>query len=92
MPFIYYLGYRAEYVKADGSRTMLKVTGEGNNGMCRVYLKDMGTGRLRVYYRATLLSDISMWISMICLAVMVMVCIRHGKTKQESETDDKKIR
>lgn len=83
VPFIYYLGYRAELIKPDGSRTLLKITGEGNNGMCRVYLKDMGNGRLKVYYRNTLLSEVSIYASLISLVVMIIICIKHGRTRLE---------
>ncbi len=79
VPFIYYLGYRAELVKEDGSSRELKITGEGNNGMCRVYLKDMGQGRLKVTYKGTLLSGISVWISVISFLMLLAVCIKHGK-------------
>ena len=55
------------------------MTGEGHNGMCRVYLKDMGTGRLKVYYGGTRLSALSSCISLFALVAVIFIGIRHGK-------------
>ena len=86
VPFIYYLGYRAELKKNDGSRTRLKVTGEGNNGMCRVYLNDCGQGRLKVYYGGTLLSHLSSYVSLICLIAVIVIGLKHGKRTGKEKT------
>lgn len=53
VPFIYYKGYSAYLVKEDGTETELSVTGEGNNGFCRVYLGDQARGSLTVVYDGT---------------------------------------
>lgn len=79
VPFIYYLGYKARLTGNDGIGTDIRVTGEGNNGMCRVYLKDKGTGRLRVYYGGTVLSTLSSYISLFCFLIVMVIGLRHGK-------------
>ena len=79
VPFIYYLGYKADLLRDDGSRKELRVTGEGHNGMCRVYLKDMGTGRLKVYYGGTYLSALSSCISLLAFITVIFIGLRHGK-------------
>lgn len=79
VPFIYYLGYKADLLRDDGSRKELRVTGEGHNGMCRVYLKDMGTGRLKVYYGGTYLSALSSCISLLAFITVIFIGLRNGK-------------
>ena len=79
VPFIYYLGYKADLLRDDGSRKELKVTGEGHNGMCRVYLKDMGTGRLKVYYGGTVLSALSSLISLLAFITVILIGLKYGK-------------
>ncbi len=79
VPFIYYLGYKADLLRDDGSRKELKVTGEGHNGMCRVYLKDMGTGRLKVYYGGTVLSALSSLISLLAFITVIFIGLKYGK-------------
>ena len=52
VPLIYYKGYKAKLTSSDSGVMYLTVTGEGDNGMCRVYLNG-NTGKLCVYYGMT---------------------------------------
>ena len=86
VPFIYYKGYRAVISGDDGSRRELRITGEGNNGFCRVYLKNSGSGKLRVYYKGTILSTLSSYISLLGFLILVVVGLRHGKKAGKEKT------
>ena len=74
VPFVYYLGYTASVTDESGTTYDLKVNGEGNNGMCRVYT-DGRTGRLSVDYKGTLLMHISALISIITAVISIAVSV-----------------
>ncbi|NLG05415.1 MAG: hypothetical protein GX567_16565, partial [Clostridia bacterium] len=40
VPFIYYKGYQAYYVDQNQNKKELKLSGEGNNGLCRIVCND----------------------------------------------------
>lgn len=77
VPFVYYKGYEAsDLVTAEQYR----VTGEGNNGVCRVYLPE-GHDELTVHvaYAGTTLQKVSSILSMVLfLAVVVVFFIRRN--------------
>ncbi len=90
VPFIYYLGYAAMITDETGAGTALRVTGEGRNGMCRVYLNGNSRGILRVYYRGTTLMKVSDAISIITFVFMILLIIKNKKAgtstgKEENE-------
>jgi predicted small integral membrane protein len=79
VPFIYYLGYKAQITDDSGKVTALPVTGEGHNGMCRVYMQGSDKGRLRVSYRGTPVIHISLCISIISLIMILAILIKEEK-------------
>lgn len=86
VPFIYYLGYRAELSDDTGKTTILPVTGEGENGMSRVYMQGHDKGRLKVGYYGTRIMHISVFISIITmLAAAVLFIIRKKRMPKKHE-------
>ncbi|MCR5358062.1 MAG: hypothetical protein K6E63_11745 [Lachnospiraceae bacterium] len=79
VPFIYYLGYGAGITDGSGKKTALTVTGEGHNGMCRVYLNG-NTGRLKVSYNGTVLMHISEIISLVTAVCVIVLFIRKRRS------------
>ena len=68
VPLIYYKGYTASLTTVDQKETKLQVTGEGQNGYCRVLLTgDEPAGLLTVYYKGTIVQNISYIISVLTL-------------------------
>lgn len=72
VPFLYYKGYKAYITDASGEKTKLYVTGEGDNGICRVYLSGQ-TGKLEVMYKSTVLQIISYIVSAVTLAMILLL-------------------
>lgn len=70
VPFIYYKGYKAMLEDKNGETIDLQVTGEGDNGLCRVYLNG-GTGTLTVKYKSTKLQIVSYLISAFVALLLV---------------------
>ncbi|MCR5507113.1 MAG: hypothetical protein K6F34_00350 [Lachnospiraceae bacterium] len=83
VPFIYYYGYTARITDANGKTESLEVTGEGRNGMCRVYTKDHGKGVLKVTYSLTPLSVFSVILSLLTAAAAVSVYIFRKKKNKK---------
>ncbi len=68
VPMVYYKGYGAYGLTADGTREALTVTGEGSNGYCRVMLpQEMTASQIVVYYKGTTLQSISYAVSAVTL-------------------------
>ena len=82
VPFIYYLGYGAGIVDGSGKVTALYVTGEGHNGMCRVYTNG-NTGRLTVSYYGTVLMHISAYLSITAAVFVIVVFVFVQKKRKE---------
>lgn len=76
VPFVYYKGYAAK--GEDG--TEFRVSGEGNNGLTRIYTNGY-TGGVRVYYRGTFMQHIALGatISGIVLLVLALIMSRRKK-------------
>ena len=81
VPFIYYKGYRAVLTDENGSIHDLKVTGEGTDGMCRVYTEGL-TGDLKVYYAGTTLIHLSAAVSLITVILLIGACIMNTKKRK----------
>lgn len=85
VPFIYYSGYRAELKDEAGKVTVLPVTGEGRNGMCRVYMQGHDRGKLKVMYGGTIIGHISVIISIITVMVITALWIRKRRMLKKHE-------
>ena len=82
VPFIYYKGYAATITGSDGNTTKLGVSGEGDNGLCRVYLEG-ASGELTVGYRGTLLQNLSAAVSAVCgLFILYLLYVRNRYKKK----------
>ena len=82
VPFIYYKGYSATIADIAGSKTRLSVTGEGDNGLCRVYL-DGATGDITVNYTGTLIQYISLAITLLFLLLIFDLWYLKNKYKKK---------
>ena len=78
VPLVYYKGYSAYLNTADGKRQNLTVTGEGENGYCRVMMSEGVTGNeLVVYYQGTTAQTLSYVISIITLIGLLIYGFRN---------------
>ena len=89
-------GYEYYYVDENGNRVKLKITGEGHNGMCRVYMNGNERGILTVIYEGTVLMWISVLISIVTAIFIIWLYIRkdHHREQvydpeQRNDTEDK---
>lgn len=58
LPYIYYLGYNANLINGDGSKTKLKIQ-ESDNGFCMIEVANIEKGRIEVKYTGTILMKMS---------------------------------
>lgn len=80
VPFIYYKGYSAYLEKEDGTKTELLITGEGNNGFCRVLLGDQICGNLVVVYDGTFAQGFAVGFFIVAVVVLTgVVLLRNRK-------------
>ncbi|MBO4266130.1 MAG: glycoside hydrolase family 9 protein [Lachnospiraceae bacterium] len=82
VPFIYYKGYRAVITDKDGVKTKLEVTGEGQNGLCRVQLNG-SSGTLTVTYAGTIIQYVSWGISILFLILIFDLVYLKSKYKKK---------
>ena len=82
VPFIYYKGYGAVIVDGSGNKTKLEVSGEGENGMCRVMLSG-ATGELTVNYSGTILQKVSLIISHLFILLIFDLLYLKNKYKKK---------
>ena len=83
VPFIYYKGYKAEFRNENGEKLKLKLTGEGHNGMCRVYMNGNDRGTLTVVYEGTVLMWISILISILTAIFIIWLFIRKDRNRKQ---------
>lgn len=83
VPFIYYKGYKAELKCAAGNKQKLRVTGEGINGMCRVYTEGQ-QGELTIWYGNTAVINVSNIISLIALVGCTVIIYKKRITMKKS--------
>lgn len=75
VPFIYYKGYRATV-----GETEAVVTGNGDNGMCRVMLNGSNGETVIVKYMQTIVQTCSEIVSVISLIIFIFsMCVRRKK-------------
>ena len=74
VPFVYYKGYAAE--NRDTGEALV-LTGEGENGLARVYTN--GAENIRVWYKGTTLQFVSDVITLITIAGLAAYMILNGK-------------
>lgn len=82
VPLIYYKGYKAILIGSDNKKSEITLTGDGNNGLCRVYTNGL-CGELIVNYSGTVIQKISYILSLIAIigAVYYQVCENKKKNK-----------
>ncbi len=82
VPFIYYKGYSAVIKDADGNKTKLEITGEGDNGLARVYLNG-AKGELTVSYTGTILQYVSLILTHLFLFLIFDLVYLKNKYKKK---------
>ncbi len=82
VPFLYYKGYGATITDSKGDKTKLEVTGEGDNGLCRVYLNG-AEGVLTVNYKGTIIQYISAIISIVFMLLIFDIWYLRNKYKKK---------
>lgn len=78
VPFVYYKGYEAKLLKT-GEK--LAVTGDGENGVCRVLLPQGEEGEILVYYAGTVIQVISAIVSGLILAGIIFFVVKKKKLR-----------
>ena len=76
VPFVYYKGYAAKLMETGKKLT---VTGNGENGVCRVILPEGEKGKILVYYEGTLIQKISGVLSGLILAGILIFAVKKRK-------------
>ncbi len=90
VPMVYYKGYAASSLAADGGRTPLIVTGDGNNGYCRVMIpQGMKAQQLDVYYKGTVLQMISYIVSTLTLIGIIGIFVMRSRKLAGTQTEQK---
>ncbi|MBO4889769.1 MAG: glycoside hydrolase family 9 protein [Lachnospiraceae bacterium] len=82
VPFIYYKGYSAVIVDDAGNKTKLEVSGDGENGMCRVELLGR-TGELTVSYTGTILQKVALIVSHLFILLIFDLLYLKNKYKKK---------
>lgn len=82
VPFLYYKGYGAVLTDANGEDHKLEVTGEGYNGLCRVYLNNL-EGTLAVKYKGTIIQYLSTIITILFLILIFDLWYLKNKYKKK---------
>ncbi len=82
VPFVYYKGYSAYVIDGNGNKEKLSVSGEGDNGLCRVMLEG-ATGELTVNYTGTILQYISLIVSHLFLLLIFDLWYLKNKYKKK---------
>ena len=82
VPFLYYKGYSAVLTDKNGEDHKLEVTGEGYNGLCRVYLNKQ-EGTLTVKYKGTMIQYLSTVITILFLILIFDLWYLRNKYKKK---------
>lgn len=82
VPLLYYKGYSAVIKDADGKGTKLRITGEGDNGMSRVYF-DGAKGELTVSYTGTAVQYVSLILTHLFLLLIFDLVYLKNKYKKK---------
>ena len=82
VPFIYYKGYGATVTDNAGNKTKPEVTGDGDNGLCRVYLNG-AKGVLTVNYKGTIIQYVSAAISIVFMLLIFDIWYLRNKYKKK---------
>jgi len=89
VPFVYYKGYSAYIKDNSGGKEVLKVTGDGENGLCRVWLSESKSdGILIVEYMGTLIQKISFMITIVCLGSVFAVTIWNREKNRRHQIEE----
>ena len=73
VPYLYYLGYKAEYKNKE-----LKVF-KTNNGLVGINTKDINNGKIKVYYEHTNITKISFILSFVCIITLVIYIVKNNR-------------
>ena len=92
LPLLYYYGYTAEILDGEGSLTPVRIDGEGENNVCRVYLSKVGKGTVRVWYKPTSMQNLSLVVTAGSLVACAGVFgIYYSRKKQKGFNDGNAI-
>jgi hypothetical protein len=87
VPLIWYKGYEAYTVLEDGSRRELTVEKSDNNGLLRVMADSQMGSQVVVYYKGTLVQDISAWINIVTVVGLLFALGRHQFTYKKKKIE-----
>lgn len=89
VPMVYYKGYGAYGLTADGTKEVLTVTGEGDNGYCRVMLsQETAMSQIVVYYKGTTLQSISYAVSAVTFISLLALLLRGLLTREKRKEQE----
>lgn len=81
VPYLYYLGYKAEYKNKE-----LKVF-KTNNGLVGINTKDINNGKIKVYYEHTNITKISLVLSIVGVIMLVIYIVKNNKKALDIKTN-----
>lgn len=87
VPFIYYKGYVATITDGSGETYEYPVTGDGLNGMCRVYT-NRKPGQLKVWYKGTLAATVSVWVSVVTWITLCVIWFYRRRNEKVIKGDE----
>jgi len=83
VPLLYYKGYSA-VIRGNEGNAKLAITGDGDNGLCRVYTNG-ATGELTVNYTGTPLQMVSYVLSIFAIAFVVFYIVKTAGKETKGE-------
>ena len=85
VPLVYYKGYYAG-INDGGREYKLSVTGEGIDGLCRVYTQGL-SGLVTVEYRGTAIQKAAYIVSMIFIVGLIGIKVYKGKKEKRTKNE-----
>lgn len=86
VPFIYYIGYWAEFTDTSGNVTTLEVKPTEDCGLCLVEVPN-AKGTLKVYYKGTALQKISTVLTVLTILGLIAFAV-VGKIKKQGKKEN----
>lgn len=84
LPYIYYLGYEAIFIKEDGSKVNIPIQ-ESENGFCIISLPSIENGKIEIKYTGTTLMKLSYLITISGIIYLIYYSNRTKLYKRKTE-------
>lgn len=78
LPYIFYLGYTANIINSDNTKTKVEIQ-ESDNGFCMIELSNLDKGKIEIKYTGTVLMRTSYVLSLFSILVILAIYILNRK-------------